>query len=255
MTALISTPDRTDTLLTKVRLIFEAFEGERRRMTLSEISRRSGLAKSTVHRLVAELVEHGYLNRSDNTYQLGARLFWLGQRVPEHEDLRQAALPQMVNLFLATNEPIYLAVLGRGEVLYVEKLIGSHGIGSIHQMNTRAPLHATASGKVLLAYSDPETLRANFPAAFRRYTPHSIAGPAAMTRALAGVRNDGYAVTRQELVPGYGAVAVPLTSSGRLVGALAVAPPVAALNIARILPLLQGAARRTTAQLECRWAS
>ncbi len=243
--------NNTETLLTKVRLIFEAFEGERRRLTLTEISHRSSLAKSTVHRLATELVEHGYLDRSENSYQLGTRLFWLGQRVPVHEELRQIALPHLVTLFRAMNEPVYLSQLGRREVLYLEKLIGSHGMGSVHRISTRGPLHATASGKVLMAYTQPSPFDDLNPLKLRRFTPHTIDNPTALREAIAETRRRGYGVTREELVTGYGSVAVPLLSSTReLIGAIAVAPPMSSLSVNRILPLLQVAARRIVMQFE-----
>jgi DNA-binding IclR family transcriptional regulator len=224
-------------------MIIETFEGQRRRMTVSEISRRSGVPKSTVHRLAAELVQHGYLERSDNVYQLGTRLFWLGQRVPEYEDLRQAALPDMVSLYQSAGQPVYLGVLGLGEVVYVEKLLGTRGIRSPRPVNARAPIHATASGKLMLAYS-PLSAPLPGPGPLRRYTVRTVIEPATLRRELADIRAAGFAVSREEFVPGAAAVAVPLLSDGRFLGALAISPALADLKVDRMVPLLRSAANR-----------
>ncbi|WP_051792043.1 IclR family transcriptional regulator [Amycolatopsis jejuensis] len=256
MTAVVPLPNNAETLLTKVRLIFDTFEGEQQQLTLSDIARRSSLAKSTVYRLVAELVEHGYLDRAGTAYQLGTRLFALGQRVPAHEELRQTALPYMATLFKAVRAPVFLGVLGHHEVLYVEKLIGTRDAHSAHPIRHRAPLHATASGKIFLAYARPSPLESLRQSDLRRFTAQTIDSFATLRDTVTEVRRAGYAVMREEYTDGYGAVAVPLLTAAReLAGALSVLPHMSRMSVSRIVPPLQITARRLMARYESRQAS
>ena len=106
-------------VLGKARMILDAFDTDHSDLSLTELTRRSGVAKATVHRLVGELVEWGLLERAGTKYRLGLRLFELGQLVPRQRILRDAALPYMEDLLLATQETVHFAVRDGIDVLYI----------------------------------------------------------------------------------------------------------------------------------------
>src|SRR5664279_612712 len=97
-----------------------AFDPDRPELGISELARRTGLPKSTTHRLAGELVRLGLLEQAGPRLRLGLRLFELGQLVPRQRTLRDAALPFMEDLREATQNSVHLAVLEGIEVVYVE---------------------------------------------------------------------------------------------------------------------------------------
>ena len=137
-------------VLGKARLILDAFGSD---LSLSELARRSGVAKASVHRLAGELVEWGLLERAGTNYRLGLRLFELGQMVPRQRILRDAALPYMEDLLVVTQETVHFAVRDGIDVLYIEKIIGHRGLRQQSRVAGRLPLYCTATGKMILAFS------------------------------------------------------------------------------------------------------
>ncbi|GAB3969759.1 hypothetical protein GCM10029978_041740 [Actinoallomurus acanthiterrae] len=120
--------DTMNSVLGKARLIIESFTAEDDVLSLAELVRRSGVAKASVHRLAQELLEWGVLERAGNRYRLGLRLFEIGQRVPRQRTLREAALPYMEDLLIATQETVHFAIHDGLDVLYVEKLVVHRGL-------------------------------------------------------------------------------------------------------------------------------
>src|SRR5688572_31551870 len=105
----------------RMLLILDTVAASPGEMGLSELARRTGLKKATVHRLATDLVAHRMLERGGYGYRLGLHLFELGQHVPASRRLRATALPFMADLLTATGEIVQLGVLDGTEVLYIEK--------------------------------------------------------------------------------------------------------------------------------------
>ncbi|WP_162253302.1 IclR family transcriptional regulator [Mycobacterium sp. Root135] len=147
----------SNSVLGKARLILEAFQLDDGSLTLTELSRRTGISKASVHRLNQELLDWGMLERSGLEYRLGMRAFELGSRVPRFRVLRDAVRPYMESLHHRTRETVHLAVLDGLDVLYLEKVAGGPRAARPSRIAGRLPLHSTATGKVLLAFS-PATL-------------------------------------------------------------------------------------------------
>ena len=129
-----------------------------------------------MHRLAQGLVDWGMLERSGFEYRLGMRAFELGSRVPRFRVLRDAARPFMERLHFATKEAVHLAVLDGLEVLYLEKVAAAHA-AKPSRIAGRMPLHATSTGKVLLAFSPPSVLEEVVSRELNRITPHTTVAP------------------------------------------------------------------------------
>jgi DNA-binding IclR family transcriptional regulator len=97
-------------VLARGLLLLDAFGAADAELTLAQLSARTGLPKPTAHRLAAELVTWGGLERTERGYRLGMALFVLGQRVPGQRGLREAALPYLEDLYEATHENVHLTV-------------------------------------------------------------------------------------------------------------------------------------------------
>ena len=210
-------------LLSRAAAIVGAFDERAPVLTLGELSRRTGLAKSTVHRIAAELVTLRVLERqssgpSGEGYRLGMWLFERGELVPEHRSLSEAALPVMEDLREATRQRIHLAVLDGVDVVYVE-ILGTGGLDVVSRTGGRLPAHATGVGKVILAYSPAATVQARIDAGLPRLTPRTISTPGGLVREMRKIRSIGMARDLEEAQLGVSCVAAPVFGADRKVAA------------------------------------
>src|SRR5690625_4677078 len=168
-----------------------AFDESHRRLTLTELANRAGLPRPTAHRLVGELVAWGALARAPaGDYVIGHRVWNLGMLAPVQAGLVELASPFVHDLYAATLDTVHLAVRDGTEVLYLERVRGRASVPIVSTAGSRLPLHATAVGKVLLAYA-PEELRRGVVANLTRITPHTVIHPGRLQRQLDAVLRDG----------------------------------------------------------------
>jgi len=213
-------------VLGKVAVLLDAFGPETNEMGLNELARATGLPKATVHRLAGELVAAGFLERSGTNYALGPHLFELGQRVPRRRLLREAALPFLEDVFVATRETVHLAVVDGLEVVYVERIAGHRSPEIPSAVAGRLPLHCTATGKALLANGPAELLTGVLAAGLERRTPFTIVVPALLVEELAKVRTSGIAFEREETRISFVSVAAPVFGrKGQVLAAISVTGP------------------------------
>ncbi len=188
--------------------VLDAFGPRSRALSLSEISRRSGLSLSTTHRLVHELLSWGALERDQNgCYSIGLRLLELAALAPRGLDLREAAFPVLDELHHRTRGNVHLAVRDGLEVVYVEVIRACATHPTVGKTGDRWPWHATGTGLVLLAFADREVQEQALRRPLQRFTPLTTTDPAELRRKLAQVRQSGFAVaegsiTLQDLVVG-----------------------------------------------------
>ncbi|MFF7069485.1 IclR family transcriptional regulator [Streptomyces pseudovenezuelae] len=209
---------------------------------LSELSVRSGLPKPTVHRLAADLVRLGWLERSGPHYRLGAKLFELGSLVPHRLDLREAALPFLQDLFEATRETVHLGVREGLEIVYLERIHGHEALRLPSRIGGSLPLSCTGVGKALLAFSGPELTEELLSQPLPSLTPHSITDPARLRTALEKTQVSGLAYEEQEAALGVSCIAAPVFDGGTAVAALSVAVPRDRFSPAQLAPAVRTAA-------------
>ncbi len=191
--------------------VLDAFGPRNRVLSLSEISRRSGLSLSTAHRLVHELVSWGALERDPNgTYSIGVRLLELAALAPRGLDLREAAFPCLDDLHHRTRGNVHLGVRDGMHVVYVEAIRACATHPTNGKAGDRWPMHATGTGLVLLAYADREFQEEALSRPLERYTPLTVTDPAQLRRKLAQVRQSGYAVAVGQITLPDLVVAVPV---------------------------------------------
>lgn len=251
------TPDHLeappDSVLAKVRLILEAFPPDAECLSLSQLTRRTGLSKATVHRLSQELVSWGALERAGVGYRLGMRLFELGQNVPRQRVLREIALPFLEDLAHTTQETVHCAVRDGTDVLYIEKLGGHRSVARPSRTGGRMPLHCTATGKVLLAHAPGQVVEETLRHPLRRLTARTVVAPGLLREELARIRASGYAIESEEIRVGYLAVAAPVRgANGRVAAAVSVAAPVSRTQIRRLVPAVLATADQISRRLAAR---
>jgi len=139
-------------VIDRISLVLDAFDGPGR-LTLAQIVRRTGLPRSSAHRMLERLVQLRWLRRSGRDYELGMRLVELGSLAVHQDRLVRAASPLLGELHRATGLVVHLAVLHGPDVVYLEK-IGDRTIPT--RVGGRQPAHCTAVGKAILAHCDQD---------------------------------------------------------------------------------------------------
>jgi IclR family acetate operon transcriptional repressor len=178
-------------VLDRVTLVLECFGRDDKRLGVSELARRANLPKSTVSRLVAELVEHRYLERDGTGVRLGLRLFELGELAAQPNALRTLALATLADLRDATGHTVQLMVRDGVDVVCLGVLRGPASPAPPLRVGTRRPATDLAAGVALLAHAPAEVL------ARARNTGRPETGPVA-TGVLARVRETGLAYEHDE---------------------------------------------------------
>jgi IclR family acetate operon transcriptional repressor len=232
-----------ETYLHRVVAVLGAFRGEENAVSPAELARRVGLPKSTVHRIVASLVDEGLLERHAAQVRLGVRLFEIGQRVPRQRVLRDAARPYLHDLSEATRQTVHLAILEGSQVVYVDILVAPGAPPLPSRVGGRLPAHATGVGKAMLAFSPPEVTQAVLDGGLARVSERSTVAPGLLVRELTGIRQTGVAYDHEESGPGIVCAASPvLGAGGEVLGALSVSGWSTRMRLDQVSPAVRTAA-------------
>lgn len=202
--------DNPVSVIERASQILSSFDSESPTLSLAELTRRSGLPRSTVHRIAEELAQLGWLEKSERGYQLGMRLFEFGELVPRQRDLVTIALPYMEDLRTATGASVHLAVLDGTQVVYLQVLASKSAPPMSSRRGGRLPAHATGVGKAMLAFSPPEVVQRLIDAGLPRMSARTIATPGQLRRELNAVRASGIAYDREESHAGVLCAAAPI---------------------------------------------
>src|SRR3984885_11424303 len=213
-------PPPEHTVLGRSACIMEAFNGGRQVLSLADLNKRTRLPKSTLHRLVDQLCQVGWLQREHGGYRVGLRMFELGTLAVEGGRLHEAAFPHLQALASRTGLAAQLAILDGAEVVYLERIV----VGPIRlptRRGGRKPAYCTALGKAIAAYDD-DALQTVMASPMPRKTTQTITEPAALRTELRRVREAGVAYDRGEAYEELVCVAAPIRSSGQAIAAVSV---------------------------------
>jgi len=199
-------------------------------MYMTEISKKLDLYPSTTHRILDTLKHWGYIEQDPHTqkYQLGLKALELGMAKLHQMDLAREATPYLKELVKQCNETVHLGVLEGGEVLYLAKEESSQTIRMISYVGRRAPLHCTALGKVLLTYlSIEERKKILGEKVLPRLTENTITDKMELEKELGKVREQGFALDREENEKDVRCVAAPIRNyQGEVIAALSISSPI-----------------------------
>ncbi|AMO61438.1 IclR family transcriptional regulator [Mycolicibacterium phlei] len=216
------TVETPSAVLDRVSLVLDAFDGPGR-LTLAQIVRRTGLPRSSAHRMLERLVQLRWLRRDGRDYELGMRLVELGSLAVHQDRLHRAAVPLLHDLHRATGLVVHLAVLDGTDVVYLEKIGGPMAAAIPTRVGGRHPAHCSAVGKAMLAFArdlDVDSIDLN-----NRRTRYSIGSAAQLRTELSKARAHGVAFDREESLVGFGCVAAPIGRPGEAVAAVSVCGP------------------------------
>jgi DNA-binding IclR family transcriptional regulator len=245
-----STRFDTTSVLGKVMTIITSFTVDDHGVPLAELSRRTRLPKATLHRVLADLVEVRLLDRTAQGYRLSGQLFELGMRASVERRLLEVATPFMEDLYERTHETVHLGVLEGQEVVYVAKIGGHRQVRSPSRIGGRMPLHCTAIGKALLAYSPHELFEAVVAGGLPRRTPRTVSAPGMLARQLEAVVETGIAYEYEESALGIVcAAAAVLDRDDRPIAAISATGPSTRFQPEKHATALRAAAAGVSATL------
>ena len=210
---------------------------------VNALARRIAVNPSSASRLLATLERGGLVEREPGgPYRLGLHLVALADSVLARLDVRDVARPQLRGLVESAGETATLSVPGAGDAVTVDFLAGASSVVSMDRVGRPSVGHATATGKVLLAFRGG----GGAPGALTAYTERTITDAGRLAAELAAVRERGWAEAEGEREPDLNALAAPvLGRSGELVAILGLQGPSARFTAARraeVLPRLLDAA-------------
>jgi DNA-binding IclR family transcriptional regulator len=236
-------------MVERMTLILDLFERPHTSLTLEKIAQRTGLPRSTTHRILEQLVRLRWLDHTSAGYRLGQRSLGLGGRETRDSVLRAAAAPVLHELATRSGLVIHLAVLDGTEVYYLDKVGGPAAVAMPSRVGGRAPAHCTALGKAMLARLPAERIDAEYQGRLVRRTPRSITDLSILHSELSRIRaRHGLAFEHGEHSPGVACIGTALGPAHDPVGAISVAGH-PRMSLDRLGPALITAARAISAEL------
>jgi DNA-binding IclR family transcriptional regulator len=208
------------------------------------------MPKPTAYRLLTQLAGWGLVERHQDGYQLGLRLFEMGQLVPQHHRIGPAVGPVLRRLQENTGLTVHLAILDATDIVYLEKLAASDEPPIASRVGGRLPAHCTAVGKAVLAHAPAGSVHAVLTRGLQRRSPRTVVVPGLFLGQLDTARRSGFARDDEECAVGISCVAAPIFDRDR--------KPIAALSVTarthdiwhgRAVHAVQSAAAEATRQL------
>lgn len=209
--------------------ILETVATEGRGLGVTELSKRVGLHKSTVHRILHTLMQWGYVEKSweGDKYRLGMKVVDLGSIYLNNIQLKTEALPYLRELREKSQQPVHLARLEGGEVVYIDKIDVINSIRMYSQIGRRVPVHCTALGKAMAAYlSLGEVEEIIEKKGLSKITQNTITSKQRFIEELKLTRERGYAFDDEENEIGIRCISAPIFDyRGQVIAAVSTSGP------------------------------
>ncbi|MGW3916809.1 IclR family transcriptional regulator [Streptomyces sp. NPDC005070] len=220
-------PPQGEPVVDRALALLATFDSTRRRLSLRELSRLSGIPTSTTLRLAGRLLEWGALERDEaGYYTIGLRLLEIASLAPRGHGLRQTALPFMSDLGAVTRQHVQLAVREGLQATLVERLSAHSAVQVHYRVGGKMPLHATGMGLALLAFAPVDVQEEVLSRPLHSEPDKRLIPAPAMRRTLAELRRERVAIFRRTELETLVAVAAPIfDESDEAVAAIGVLLP------------------------------
>lgn len=221
---------------------------------LTELARRLDLSAPTLFRILSTLVAQGYALKADSRYRLSLKPWEIGAKAVRRLKLKDLVRPRAERLSQRSAESAHLAVLQGAGVVIIDKVDAAQPVRVDTYVGQRAPVHCSATGKVILAFLPPDRVEAILEGPLQRYTERTICDARKLRKELAVAKVEGYAVNRGEWRTDVCAIAVPLRDhANAVVASLSLTLPTVRFTEEAIrtlfLPALREAAAAISADL------
>lgn len=203
---------------------------------VTEIADTVDAPKSTIYRHLKTLEKLGYLSKEGDEYKLGMKYLLFGEHVKYRKKAYELAEEKVTHLATKTGERALFIVEEHGNSVFVHRAIGDQAVEVGPDVGERTPIHASAAGKAILAFT-PDTRRHEIldNTEITRITPHTIEDPDELVAELEHIREKGYSTSNEEYMEGLNAVSVPIRApTNQVVGALSIGGPAHRLTQERL---------------------
>jgi DNA-binding IclR family transcriptional regulator len=239
----------------KIVQVIEVLATSPQAMTLRQVQDGSGLNKGTAFRVLRCLESHNLAARNDDgTYSFGNRVLWWASRHEQSPELAKLVRPHLEKLRDLTSETAAFNLVTGDRSVIVDQVTSLHVTSTRFYLGVPAPLHAGATGRVILAHLDPAQRKKLLSQHLERFTERTITDRKRLERELNRCVAQGYAFSEGERLPNTSSIAAPVFGPRRrIIGTLAVGGPSERFtreNRKSIVPLLLREARLLTEQLE-----
>nr|WP_260472046.1 IclR family transcriptional regulator [Bacillus canaveralius] len=208
--------------------ILRSFTMDEPEKKISDLSTALGLNKSTVSRTMATLASEGFVYKDPETkkYRLGLSILSLSGIVNSNMDVYRESQPILNKLVESIGETAHISVMDHLEVIYLQKVECNHPVRFLTHVGRRNPLYCTSSGKVLLAYSNEDTIEAVMNKGLQQFTKNTITDPQKLRTHLKHIKENGFAFSLEEFLEGVNSIAAPVYDyKGRVIAAISVVGP------------------------------
>jgi len=224
-------------------LILQLLGQESEGLTISQITQKISIAKSTVFTILTTLNLYGLVERVEETgrYQLGMELFTLGSSVIERLDVRSRAYPILKSLAQQTRLTTHLGIIDEDEVIYIEKIEGQGPIKISSAVGRRMGVHCTSLGKAILSQFPEEKLQTLFTGhKLPQRTPNTITSVPLLQEDLARTKERGYSFDDEENELGIRCLGAPIFNHrGEVMYAVSISGPRDRVSLDTIEPLAE----------------
>lgn len=196
---------------------------------IARLSEQVGLTKSTVHRLLATLSSMNYVVQDEETdkYKLGLQVLFLSRNLLNNNNIVATAKPYLEKLSAEVNETVHLCIEDRGEVVYIDKIESNQTIRMYSRIGSRAPMHSTGVGKILLSGKNQDEFNKLISTiTFVKKTPNTITSKEEFSLEIEKVKQQGYALDNAENEEVLRCIAAPIFDhKGKIVASFSVSGP------------------------------
>ena len=241
--------------VTRAIALLKTFSDLQPEWALSDLAQATGLSKTTAFRLLAALEAEGLITRNplSSGYRLGVEMVALGGCAMRSNPLRAMSRPILESLAQECDEAATLEVLADRHILIVDEVSSRHPMGMSQDVGSRLPAHATATGKLLLAFLSDSEVDSYLFCPLVRLTDQTLVDPERLRSQFLKIRQQGWSIASGELETGFVAIAAPVYDRERAaVAAISVGGSSVRLTSQRIpalTALVQMAARQISRQL------
>ena len=221
----------------KAFILLDAFTNDKKEWGVRELAYKTGYNKSTVHRLLSTLVSLNVIHQNENEkYRLGSKLFELGNRVSLYQSLITITNQPIKNVALEIQETVLLGTLKDHQVFYINKADSLQGLKISTSIGSYQPIHATASGKLLLAFSSSEKQDDYFKNnILNSFTKNTITKKTELKNSLQTIQNQKYALDLEEFELGLICIAIPIfNKKGNIIASLSASGPSSRFRIENV---------------------
>jgi IclR family acetate operon transcriptional repressor len=193
--------------------VLEILAGSHTGFSLADLSRQTGIPKSSLFRILLTLEKASIvqLDRTRNVYTLGMKLIDWGNRALDKIDLKTITHPHLVRMAHETRESYYVAILDEYEVIIIDRADTPEIWSMVARLGQRSPIHATASGQILIAEAGDELFNVVVSRkGLKRFTPRTLTSTSRLKDRLKEIRRTGFTIADAEYKPDLCVIAVPI---------------------------------------------